>query len=176
MAWRPDNFRSCKIYLVSSNSSRCAAEILQKLFELLQLILSHSSCPSESIGIHMKDLSDGRNCDQNGLNLSADKRQRKEKVRLSLHYPRSISVGLYIWFLDLLCLLRITAWSKITALSHPSTLLLKTGEIRVKSIDPEDVIERIFSPTGSGILPESIPLPQMVDILIDFWEADGLFD
>lgn len=50
------------------------------------------------------------------------------------------------------------------------------GEIRVKSIDPEDVIERIFSPTGSGILPDSIPLPQMVDILIDFWEADGLFD
>ena len=50
------------------------------------------------------------------------------------------------------------------------------GEIRVKSIDPEEVIERIFSPTGSGILPESIPLPQVVDILIDFWEADGLFD
>lgn len=55
-------------------------------------------------------------------------------------------------------------------------LLIFLGEIRVKSIDPEDVIERIFSPTGSGVLPESIPLPQMVDILIDFWEADGLFD
>jgi Tol biopolymer transport system component len=54
--------------------------------------------------------------------------------------------------------------------------VLLPGEIRVKSIDPEDVIERIFSPTGSGILPDSIPLPQMVDILIDFWEADGLFD
>ena len=55
-------------------------------------------------------------------------------------------------------------------------ILIKIAEIRVKSIDPEDIIERIFSPTGSGILPESIPLPQMVDILIDFWEADGLFD
>lgn len=176
MAWRPNNFWSCNIYLVSSKSSRCAAEISQKLFEPLQLILSHLSCPSESIAIHVKDLSDGRNCDQNGLNLPTGKRQRKEKVRLSLHYPRSISVGLYIWFLDLLCLLRITALSFITALSHLSALLLKTGEIRVKSIDPEDVIERIFSPTGSGILPESIPLPQMVDILIDFWEADGLFD
>lgn len=54
--------------------------------------------------------------------------------------------------------------------------IILIGEIRVKSIDPEDVIERIFSPTGSGVLPESIPLPQMVDILIDFWEADGLFD
>lgn len=55
-------------------------------------------------------------------------------------------------------------------------MYLNVGEIRVKSIDPEEVIERIFSPTGSGILPESIPLPQVVDILIDFWEADGLFD
>jgi hypothetical protein len=46
----------------------------------------------------------------------------------------------------------------------------------VKSIDPEDVIERIFSASGNGVLSESIPLPQMVDILIDFWEADGLYD
>mmetsp|Transcript_24060 Transcript_24060/g.23126 ORF Transcript_24060/g.23126 Transcript_24060/m.23126 type:complete len:95 (-) Transcript_24060:455-739(-) len=52
----------------------------------------------------------------------------------------------------------------------------RTGEVRSKSVDPEDVIERIFSPSGNGVLSESIPLPQMVDILIDFWEADGLFD
>jgi hypothetical protein len=42
-----------------------------------------------------------------------------------------------------------------------------------KTIDPEEVIERIF---GDGNLPEPIPLPQMIDILIDFWEADGLYD
>jgi hypothetical protein len=45
-----------------------------------------------------------------------------------------------------------------------------------KTIDPEDIIERIFSHAGNGVLPEPIPLPQMVDILIDFWEADGLYD
>jgi hypothetical protein len=32
------------------------------------------------------------------------------------------------------------------------------------------------SSPGNGVLSEAIPLPQMVDILIDFWEADGLFD
>ena len=45
-----------------------------------------------------------------------------------------------------------------------------------KTIDPEDIIERIFSQSGNGILAEPVPLPQMVDILIDFWEADGLYD
>ena len=45
-----------------------------------------------------------------------------------------------------------------------------------KTIDPEDIIERIFSHAGNGVLPEPIPLPQMIDILIDFWEADGLYD
>lgn len=45
-----------------------------------------------------------------------------------------------------------------------------------KTIDPEDIIERIFSHSGNGVLPEPIPLPQMIDILIDFWEADGLYD
>lgn len=50
------------------------------------------------------------------------------------------------------------------------------GEVRAKSIDVEDVIERIFSQTGKGLLPEPIPLGQMIDILVDFWESEGLMD
>jgi len=50
------------------------------------------------------------------------------------------------------------------------------GEVRAKSIDVEDVIERIFSQTSKGVLPEPIPLGQMIDILVDFWESEGLFD
>ena len=52
----------------------------------------------------------------------------------------------------------------------------RRGEVRAKSIDVEEVIERIFSPTGKGILPEPIPLGQMIDILVDFWESEGLYD
>lgn len=47
----------------------------------------------------------------------------------------------------------------------------RRGEVRAKSIDVEEVIERIFSQTGKGILPEPIPLGQMIDILVDFWES-----
>jgi len=40
----------------------------------------------------------------------------------------------------------------------------------------DDVIERIYSNTSNGVLKEPIPLGQMIDLLIDFWEADGLYD
>ena len=50
------------------------------------------------------------------------------------------------------------------------------GEVIAKNIDVEDVIERIFSASGSGELSEPLPLGQLIDILIDFWEADGLYD
>mmetsp|Transcript_17380 Transcript_17380/g.17467 ORF Transcript_17380/g.17467 Transcript_17380/m.17467 type:complete len:94 (+) Transcript_17380:210-491(+) len=50
------------------------------------------------------------------------------------------------------------------------------SEVRAKNIDVGEVVERIFSNSSGGILPEPIPLGQMIDILIDFWEADGLYD
>lgn len=52
----------------------------------------------------------------------------------------------------------------------------KRGEVTAKTIDTEEVIERIFSQSGNGTLPTAVPLGQMIDILIDFWEADGLYD
>jgi hypothetical protein len=47
---------------------------------------------------------------------------------------------------------------------------------RAKNVDVDEVIQRVYSSQGGGLLPEPIPLSQMIDILIDFWEADGLFD
>ena len=52
----------------------------------------------------------------------------------------------------------------------------KRGEVRAKNIDVEDLVERIFSQSGSGVLAEPVPLGQLIDILIEFWEADGLYD
>ena len=49
-------------------------------------------------------------------------------------------------------------------------------EVVARAVDVEDVIERIFSPGGSGELTEPVPLGQMIDILIDVWESDGLYD
>ena len=49
-------------------------------------------------------------------------------------------------------------------------------EVKSKTVDVEDIIERIYSPSGNGKLADPLPLGQIIDILIDFWEADGLYD
>jgi hypothetical protein len=49
-------------------------------------------------------------------------------------------------------------------------------EIKAKEIELEDVITRIFESGYGGQLPQPLALGQMVDILTDFWEADGLYD
>ena len=43
-------------------------------------------------------------------------------------------------------------------------------------INAEDIAERIFSQNGNWQLSEPIPLNDMVDILIDFWQDEGLYD
>ena len=52
----------------------------------------------------------------------------------------------------------------------------RTTEVKSKTVDVEDIIERIYSPSGNGKLAEPLPLGQIIDILIDFWEADGLYE
>jgi hypothetical protein len=47
---------------------------------------------------------------------------------------------------------------------------------KARTVDVDDVIERVFGQHSDGQLRENIPLGQMIDILIDFWEADGLYD
>jgi hypothetical protein len=43
-------------------------------------------------------------------------------------------------------------------------------------VDTNAIVEGVLSPARRGKLPETIPLPQMIDILTELWEADGLFD
>lgn len=51
-----------------------------------------------------------------------------------------------------------------------------TGEPAPANVDPDDIIERLFSGNGNGTLPESVPLGQMIQILTDVWETEGLYD
>ena len=43
-------------------------------------------------------------------------------------------------------------------------------------IEIDEIIDAIFTPEAGGKLPRPLPLPQMIDVLTDLWEADGLFD
>ena len=44
---------------------------------------------------------------------------------------------------------------------------------RARGIDIEDVVEAVFASSSNGQLPYKVPLPQMIDLLVDLWEADG---
>ena len=45
---------------------------------------------------------------------------------------------------------------------------------RAVLVDMEDALETLFSRDGQ--FTQDIPLPQLVDILVDVWEANGNFD
>ena len=45
---------------------------------------------------------------------------------------------------------------------------------RAVHVDMEDALETLFSRDGQ--FSHEIPLPQLVDILVDVWEANGNFD
>lgn len=54
------------------------------------------------------------------------------------------------------------------------------AKTEAKALDVDEIIDLIFSqrwrsqsPERSQF-PEAVPLPQMVDILVDLWEAEGL--
>lgn len=47
---------------------------------------------------------------------------------------------------------------------------------RAVSVNVDDVIESVYSQTSNGTLPQPIPLGQMISMLMDFWEGDGLFE
>ncbi|GAB5031562.1 Hypothetical protein NocV09_00601150 [Nannochloropsis oceanica] len=58
--------------------------------------------------------------------------------------------------------------------SRPAAITLLPK--RSRSVDVDTIIESIFSTTGDARLPQPVPLSQMIDLLVDFWEADGLYD
>lgn len=53
----------------------------------------------------------------------------------------------------------------------------RVSRARARTMDVDEVIDDLFSSRGGvGNLPQSVPLPQMIDLLVDLWEAEGLFD
>lgn len=50
------------------------------------------------------------------------------------------------------------------------------GEPARVNVDYDEVIDRLFSSTGNMTLPESMPLCQMIEVLTDVWETEGLYD
>mmetsp|Transcript_352 Transcript_352/g.645 ORF Transcript_352/g.645 Transcript_352/m.645 type:complete len:84 (+) Transcript_352:56-307(+) len=67
-------------------------------------------------------------------------------------------------------------WEEMRAAWRGGTQRNPRPDVRAKNVDVDEVIQRVYSTSGGGKLPEPLPLSQMIDILIDFWEADGLFD
>lgn len=55
--------------------------------------------------------------------------------------------------------------------SHPSSYLSSYFCLSARSVDVDTIIESIFSTTGDARLPQPVPLSQMIDLLVDFWEV-----
>ena len=47
---------------------------------------------------------------------------------------------------------------------------------RAAPIDSEDILDVLFNKERGGKFTRAVSLPQLVDILVDVWEADGMFD
>ena len=47
----------------------------------------------------------------------------------------------------------------------------------VKELDLDPVVAYLMSPGQQGVMPGCpVPLRMLVDVMVDLWEADGLFD
>lgn len=66
-------------------------------------------------------------------------------------------------------LYRLVSWHNIIV-SHQIFFLLSCYS-RARSVDVDTIIESIFSTTGDARLPQPVPLSQMIDLLVDFWEV-----
>lgn len=46
-----------------------------------------------------------------------------------------------------------------------------------RGVDVDEILDRVFnSRDGNMTLPEPVPLGKMIEILLDVWESDGLYD
>jgi hypothetical protein len=59
---------------------------------------------------------------------------------------------------------------------RPKGSAIKSKRVHLKEINADDIVEKIFSTNGGWELDCPVPLNQMVDILIDFWQSEGLYD
>ncbi|CAM9324945.1 unnamed protein product [Chrysoparadoxa australica] len=50
------------------------------------------------------------------------------------------------------------------------------GSTECRSMHVDQVIDSMFSAPKNGVLPHAIALPQIIDLLTDLWEAEGLLD
>jgi hypothetical protein len=60
----------------------------------------------------------------------------------------------------------------------PQSAITRRRATDNKNVDVEEILERIFNSSNSHdmTLPEPVSLDKMVEILLDVWEADGLYD
>lgn len=77
--------------------------------------------------------------------------------------PNYVNVGYEHW-------LQVRRQWKSASAPAPS------GSSRARQVDPDDIADRLFR-TNNGVvhLPYPVPLGQMVEILMDAWEAEGLY-
>jgi hypothetical protein len=86
----------------------------------------------------------------------------------------------------LLCIyLGLERWEEARALYRQNSLSDTDSTARAAiPLEVDEIIDVIFSPRWRGVahneegpprcFPQNVPLPQMVDILVDLWEAEGL--
>ena len=49
-------------------------------------------------------------------------------------------------------------------------------ERKAESVDVEEVIRSLYGDNTDGRLPRSLRLGQLIDVLTDIWEGNGLYD
>lgn len=77
----------------------------------------------------------------------------------------------------------LTKNNHINGSNHSQTLVLPQGQRGAVDLNVDEVIDCIVSNRWRSALkggkdkamfPQPVPLPQMIDILVDLWEAEGL--
>jgi len=65
---------------------------------------------------------------------------------------------------------------KLSSNSNSSSSSATNIHVDRDDLDSEEILETIFSPQGDWELRQPVPLDFMVDILMDFWESEGLYN
>ena len=94
---------------------------------------------------------------------------------------------MYLYYIILYYIIGLERWEEARALYRQNSLSSDTDSTARAAAIPlevDEIIDVIFSPRWRGVahneegpprcFPQNVPLPQMVDILVDLWEAEGL--